>query len=84
MEDNIIQAAKNNIIGTFNAERPISKNKIKFVYISTDKAVKPSGFWDTKGFGSNCQNLFNKTKKLDITIVRFGMYLQAMVLTLTK
>ncbi len=76
LEDNIIQAAKNNIIGTFSMleAATISKNKIKFVYISTDKAVKPSGILGyTKGFGEViCQNLFNKTKKLDITIVRFG------------
>ena len=42
LEDNIVQAAKNNIVGTFSmleAAR-MSNNKIKFVYISTDKAVK--------------------------------------------
>ena len=76
LEDNIVQAAKNNIIGTFSMleAATISKNKIKFVYISTDKAVKPIGILGyTKGFGEViCQNLFNKIKKLDITIVRFG------------
>ncbi len=76
LEDNVVQAAKNNILGTFSmleAAR-ISKNKIKFVYISTDKAVKPLGILGyTKGFGEViCQNLFNKIKKIDITIVRFG------------
>ena len=76
LEDNIVQAAKNNIVGTFSmleAAR-MSNNKIKFVYISTDKAVKPLGILGySKGFGEViCQNFFNKIKKIDITIVRFG------------
>jgi len=76
LEDNIVQAAKNNTIGTYSmleASR-ISNNKVKFVYISTDKAVKPIGILGySKGFGEViCQNFFNKIKKMDITIVRFG------------
>ena len=68
LEDNIVQAAKNNIVGTFSmleAAR-MSNNKIKFVYISTDKAVKPLGILGySKGFGEViCQNFFNKIKKL--------------------
>jgi FlaA1/EpsC-like NDP-sugar epimerase len=43
MEDNGIEAIKNNVIGTRNVAQAALKNKVKkFVLVSTDKAVNPT------------------------------------------
>ncbi len=41
LEKNIYSAIQNNIIGTFSLLKSIKNKKIHFVFISTDKAVKP-------------------------------------------
>ena len=43
MEDNIIEAVENNVIGTYNVARAAHRNGVKnFVLISSDKAVNPT------------------------------------------
>ena len=41
LEENVISAVKNNVLGTHSILKAIKGKKIKFVFISTDKAVKP-------------------------------------------
>jgi FlaA1/EpsC-like NDP-sugar epimerase len=43
MEDNIVEAVENNVIGTYNVARAAHRNGVKkFVLISSDKAVNPT------------------------------------------
>lgn len=76
LEDNIIQATKNNIFGTLSVLYAAKKSnrKIKFINISTDKVVQPIGVLGyTKGIAEIiCENLFKDEKKLNISTVRFG------------
>ena len=76
LEDNIFNATKNNIFGTLSLiEAANSANKkIQFVYVSTDKAVKPIGILGyTKGIGEVLtENLYDNSKNLKTSIVRFG------------
>ena len=41
LEENVHSAFKNNVIGTYNLLNAIKGKKIKFIFISTDKAVNP-------------------------------------------
>ena len=76
LEDNIFNAAKNNIFGTLSLiEAANSAKKIEFVYVSTDKAVKPIGVLGyTKGVGEILtENLYDtNNSNLKTYIVRFG------------
>tara|TARA_B100001063_G_C16621912_1_gene481159 strand:- start:13 stop:900 length:888 start_codon:yes stop_codon:yes gene_type:complete len=76
LEDNIFNATKNNIFGTLSLiEAARSKNKkIEFIYVSTDKAVKPIGILGyTKGIGEVLtENLYDNSKNFKTSIVRFG------------
>tara|TARA_Y100001935_G_scaffold225573_1_gene202742 strand:- start:5714 stop:7123 length:1410 start_codon:yes stop_codon:yes gene_type:complete len=73
LENNIVQAARNNIIGTFNLIEAAKKDKSKkFVLISTDKAVRPTNVMGaTKRF---CELLLQcqDNKGVIFTMVRFG------------
>ena len=73
LENNIIQAARNNIVGTYNLIEAAKKYKSKkFVLISTDKAVRPTNIMGaTKRF---CELLLQAQKNTDLvfTMVRFG------------
>jgi FlaA1/EpsC-like NDP-sugar epimerase len=73
LEHNIIQAARNNIIGTYNLIEAAKKYKSKkFVLISTDKAVRPTNVMGaTKRF---CELLLQAQNNTDLvfTMVRFG------------
>tara|TARA_A100001015_G_scaffold307679_1_gene403983 strand:+ start:1940 stop:3331 length:1392 start_codon:yes stop_codon:yes gene_type:complete len=76
LEDNIFNATKNNIFGTLSlieAARSTNK-KIEFIYVSTDKAVKPIGILGyTKGIGEVLtENLYDNSKNFKTSIVRFG------------
>ncbi len=43
MEENVVEAIENNIIGTYNVARAACENRVsKFVLISSDKAVNPT------------------------------------------
>ncbi|MFH1181037.1 MAG: nucleoside-diphosphate sugar epimerase/dehydratase [bacterium] len=79
MEANIDEAVKNNVFGTKNIARAALENKAeKFVFISTDKAVKPiSVMGATKRIGEMiCQSLNQKGETRFIS-VRFGNVLDS-------
>jgi FlaA1/EpsC-like NDP-sugar epimerase len=78
VEENVFEGVFNNIFGTLNCIQAAIENDVEtFVFISTDKAVRPTNIMGaTKRFAelilqslSNEKVLTNKTK---ITIVRFG------------
>lgn len=72
MEENIQEAIKNNILGTFNVARAAKKNKVtKCIFISTDKAADPVSIMGmTKYIGEAIMKSM-KGKTRFIT-VRFG------------
>ncbi|MBP1737631.1 MAG: polysaccharide biosynthesis protein [Oscillospiraceae bacterium] len=73
MEGNIIEAIQNNVIGTRNVIRASKKHKaLKFVLISTDKAVKPA---NTMGATKRLCELMLQSEansKTTMAAVRFG------------
>jgi len=73
LENNIVQAARNNIIGTYNLIEAAKKYKSKkFVLISSDKAVRPTNVMGaTKRF---CELLLQGQNNTEVvfTMVRFG------------
>lgn len=74
MEDNPIEAIKNNIIGTYNLARLSDKYKVKrFVQISTDKAVNPTNVMGaTKRFCELIIQAFDSASDTEFVAVRFG------------
>ena len=82
VEYNLIEGFKNNVIATYNlAEISLKYNVSNFVFISTDKAVRPTNIMGaTKRLAELClQALNQKTKESNInesnttiSIVRFG------------
>lgn len=77
MEDNPIEAIKNNIIGTFNLSSIASKFKAeKFVLVSTDKAAEPVNVMGmTKLFAEKIvRSIQSSTKYM---VVRFGNVLDS-------
>ena len=79
MEDNPIEAIKNNIFGTKNVIDCSAQNHIKkFVLISTDKAVKPTSVMGaTKKMCEMITEAKSKTCNTDFIIVRFGNVLES-------
>lgn len=74
MEDNPSEAIKNNIIGTYNLVRCADEFKIlKFVQISTDKAVNPTNIMGaTKRFCELIIQAYDKKSSTEYVAVRFG------------
>ena len=74
VEDNILYAVYNNLIGLINIlELSLSKSIKNFVFISTDKAVNPSNIMGlTKRCGEILVNYFAKKSTNDYRSVRFG------------
>jgi FlaA1/EpsC-like NDP-sugar epimerase len=76
LEDNIYSAFKNNIVGTYNLINSIKGKKIKFVFISTDKAVNPKNILGiTKRIGELLTQIMfsnNDYKNAKFFILRFG------------
>ena len=74
MEDNPAEAIKNNIIGTYNLVRCADEFKVlKFVQISTDKAVNPTNIMGaTKRFCELIIQAYDKKSTTEYVAVRFG------------
>lgn len=74
MEENVADAIKNNIIGTYNVVKCADKYNVdKFILISTDKAVNPTNVMGaTKRFCELIIQAFNEVSKTDYVAVRFG------------
>ena len=79
MEDNILEAVKNNIFGTLNVVTAAIEAKVnKFVFISTDKAVNPKSIMGiTKFIGECITTSLNKNSKTKFICVRFGNVLNS-------
>ncbi len=73
VESNIEEAIKNNIIGTKNCiDLAIKYNVKKFIFISTDKAVRPTNVMGTTKRVCELYAGNVESKKTDIASVRFG------------
>ena len=74
MEDNPKEAIKNNVFGTFNVASAADKYGVmKFVMISTDKAVNPTNVMGaTKRKCEMIIQSLNKVSKTEFVAVRFG------------
>ena len=74
MEENVADAIKNNIIGTYNVVKCADKYNVdKFVLIGTDKAVNPTNVMGaTKRFCELIIQAFNEVSTTDFVAVRFG------------
>ena len=74
-ENNIVKAAENNILGTFNlADISIKYNIESFVMISTDKAVRPSNVMGASKRMAEMliQSLNSLQSSTKLSMVRFG------------
>jgi len=74
MEDNVVEAIKNNIIGTYNVVKCSHMYNVRrFVQISTDKAVNPTNVMGaTKRFCEKIIQAFDKGSETEYVAVRFG------------
>jgi FlaA1/EpsC-like NDP-sugar epimerase len=74
MEANIVEAITNNIIGTHNLTQVSIQSKVeRFVFISTDKAVRPSSIYGaTKRLAEMLVLDAARTTNRAFTVVRFG------------
>jgi FlaA1/EpsC-like NDP-sugar epimerase len=74
MEANPTEAIKNNVFGTQNVAECADKYEvIKFVLISTDKAVNPTNIMGaTKRIAEMMVQSFNRHSKTEFVAVRFG------------
>ena len=75
VEENIIEAIKNNVLGTKILSNCAIKNKIKnFILISSDKAVRPTNYMGASKRLAEliCQSLADKYANTKFSIVRFG------------
>ena len=74
MENNPIEAIKNNIFGTYNVVNVADKFKIKkFILISTDKAVNPTNIMGaSKRMCEMIVQAKNKVSDTEFVAVRFG------------
>ena len=74
MEESPNEAVKNNCLGTLNVVKLSDKYKVlKFVLISTDKAVRPTNIMGaTKRICEMIIQTYDKKSKTDYVAVRFG------------
>lgn len=74
VEDNILSAFENNVVGTLNLLELSAEHSVeKFVLVSTDKAVNPVGAMGaTKRVCEILTSLFAKKYDLNFSSVRFG------------
>ena len=79
-KNNIIQACKNNIIGTLNLAQVSMDNQVEsFVMISTDKAVRPSNVMGASKRMAEIliQSLNTHSSNTNFSMVRFGNVLNS-------
>ncbi|MER3559571.1 MAG: polysaccharide biosynthesis protein, partial [Armatimonadota bacterium] len=74
MQANPVEAIKNNVLGTWVIAETSARNGVrKFVYISTDKAVKPASIMGaTKRVGEMIIQALAHETETEFAIVRFG------------
>lgn len=80
LEDQILAAVTNNLIGTKNiAEVALAEKIERFVLISTDKAVNPSNIMGATKRAAEilCQNLHTRSEQTSFITVRFGNVLDS-------
>jgi FlaA1/EpsC-like NDP-sugar epimerase len=79
MEENPEEAAKNNVFGTLNLAEICQKyNVSKFIFISTDKAVRPSSIMgSSKRIGEKICRFLNDRGNTNFISVRFGNVLDS-------
>jgi FlaA1/EpsC-like NDP-sugar epimerase len=79
-KNNIIQACKNNVIGTLNLAQVSMDNQVEsFVMISTDKAVRPSNVMGASKRMAEIliQSLNTHSSNTNFSMVRFGNVLNS-------
>ena len=74
MQSNPIEAVRNNVFGTYNIALQSAKGHVKkFIYISTDKAVRPSSIMGaTKRIGEFVLEMLAQQYDTEFATVRFG------------
>ncbi len=75
VEKNVAEGARNNVIGTLVSAQAAEKHKVQnFVFISTDKAVRPTNYMGaTKRFAEQIlQAMAERGSETKYSIVRFG------------
>lgn len=75
VEKNVVEGVQNNIFGTLVSAQAAEKFKVKnFVFISTDKAVRPTNFMGaTKRFAEQVlQTMAQRNSGTRFSMVRFG------------
>ncbi len=79
LENNVYEAVKTNIAGTLNLVKISNLYKIeKFIFISSDKAVKPTSIMGaTKRIGEQICQFYQKQSSTQFSSVRFGNVLNS-------
>ncbi len=87
VEENLIEGLKNNLLGTYNlAKLALKYNVLNFVFISTDKAVRPTNIMGAtkrmaelslQAFHEKNITLSERENKTKFSIVRFGNVLDS-------
>ncbi|MFD2568104.1 polysaccharide biosynthesis protein [Pseudotenacibaculum haliotis] len=73
MEENAIEAYKNNFLGTKNVFLEALKNNIKeFIFVSTDKAVEPLSIMGLTKKMAEIYLRYSKNDSIQFKIIRFG------------
>ena len=87
VEHNLVEGLKNNLLGTFKLAELALENKVSnFVFISTDKAVRPTNIMGAtkrvaelslQALNDKVIDSYEKTRITKFSIVRFGNVLES-------
>ena len=87
VEQNLIEGLKNNLLGTLELAKISTKNNVSnFVFISTDKAVRPTNFMGAtkrlaelslQALNEKISKFSSNSQKTKFSIVRFGNVLDS-------
>lgn len=74
MEDSPMEAIRTNVVGTYNVAKQASLHNVdKFIFVSTDKAVRPTNVMGaTKRFAEQIIQYFDSNSETSYSAVRFG------------